>query len=84
MPAATAGYYGIIVWMIIQSHGYEIGIFFVYGRRCRADEKTVAIHLILHFWKWDAQYHDVDHYHWINNTRLLSVGDMQAMAGEVW
>ena len=55
-----------------------------YGNRCGADEKTIAMHLVLELWKWDAKYHSVDHYHWINNTGLLSTEEVQALAREVW
>ena len=55
-----------------------------YGNRCYSDEKTVASHLILELWKFDAKYHDVDEFHWLNNTGLLDVEDVQAIAREVW
>ena len=55
-----------------------------YGNRCRSDAKTIACHLILELWKFDAKYHQVEKYHWINNTDLLSVEEIQALAREVW
>mgnify|MGYP005644891883 FL=1 len=55
-----------------------------YGRRCRSDERTISIHLIKAFWEFDAKYHDVEHFHWINNTGLLSVEEIEAIAREVW
>ena len=55
-----------------------------YGNRCYSDEKTIATHLILELWKFDAKYHDVDHFHWLNNTGLLDVEEVQAIAREVW
>ena len=55
-----------------------------YGNRCYSDEKTVASHLILELWKFDAKYHDVDEFHWLNNTGLLDVEEVQAIAREVW
>ena len=55
-----------------------------YGNRCRSDAKTIASHLVLEVWKFDAKYHQVDHFHWINSTGLLSVEDVQAIAREVW
>ena len=58
--------------------------FMAYGNRCRSDAKTIASHLILEIWKFDAKYHQVDQFHWINNTGLLSVEDIQAIAREVW
>ena len=58
--------------------------FLAYGKRCRSDERTIAIHLILEFFKYDAKYNDVDHFHWINNTGLLSFDDVQEIARQVW
>ena len=55
-----------------------------YGNRCRSDEKTIATHLILELWKFDAKHHDVDHFHWLNNTGLLNFEEVQAIAKEVW
>ena len=55
-----------------------------YGNRCRADAKTIASHLILEVWKFDARYHQVDQFHWINNTGLLSVEEIQAIGRKVW
>ena len=56
----------------------------VHGRRCRSDERTISIHLIKALWEFDAKYHDVEHFHWINNTGLLSVEEIEAIAREVW
>ena len=55
-----------------------------YVNRCYLDEKTIATHLILELWKFDKKYHDVDHFHWLNDTDLLDVEEVQAIAREVW
>ena len=55
-----------------------------YGNRCRSDAKTIASHLVLEVWKFDAKYHQVDHFHWINSTGLLGVEEIQAIARDVW
>ena len=55
-----------------------------YGNRCYSDEKTIAIHLVSALWKWDSKENYVDHFHWLNNTGLLDVEDIQAIAREVW
>jgi hypothetical protein len=57
---------------------------YAHGRRCRSDERTISIHLIKALWEFDAKYHDVEHFHWINNTGLLSVDEIEAIAREVW
>ena len=49
-----------------------------------SDEQTIATHLVLALWKWDAKENYVDHFHWLNNTGLLDVEDVQAIAREVW
>ena len=57
--------------------------FFAHGKRCRANERTIAIHLIMEFWKCEAEYQDLDHFHWINHTGLLDVGEIKAIAREI-
>ena len=58
--------------------------FFAHGKRCRADERTIAIHLIMEFWKGEAEHQAVDHFHWINNTGLLDVAEIRSIAREIW
>ena len=58
--------------------------FLAHGKRCRADARTIAIHLILEFWKCEAEHQDVDHFHWINHTGLLDVGEIKSIAREIW
>jgi len=48
------------------------------------DEKTIAIHLIKALWESEAEDQSAEHYHWINNTGLLSVEEIQALGREVW
>ena len=48
------------------------------------DEKMIAFHLVKALWQCEAENQMVDHYHWINNTGLLSVEEIQAIAREVW
>jgi hypothetical protein len=50
----------------------------------KADERTIAAHMLMDFWKKDAIYNDLDRYHWINNSGCLSVEDIQTVAREVW
>ena len=54
------------------------------GYDATADARTIAIHLILEFWKCEAEYQDLDHFHWINHTGLLDVADIKSIAREVW
>ena len=35
-------------------------------------------------WESEVEHQAVDHYHWINNTGLLSVEEIQAIGREVW
>ena len=58
--------------------------FMAYGNRCYSDEKTIATHLILALWKWEQEHQMLDEYHWINNTGLLDVEEIQAIAREIW
>jgi hypothetical protein len=58
--------------------------FLAHGKRCRADARTIAIHLIMEFWRCEAEHQDVDHFHWINHTGLLDVGEIKSIAREIW
>ena len=52
--------------------------------RVRADEKSIAIHMLKHIWEVDCRHHLIDQFHWINSTGALSVSDLQSIAREVW
>ena len=55
-----------------------------YGNRCRANEKTIGTHLLLEFWKWEAEYYSLEHYDKVVRSGLLSKADVNAIAGKVW
>ena len=55
-----------------------------YGNRCRANEKTIGTHLLLEFWKWEAEYYSLEHYDKVLHSSLLSKADVNAIAGKVW
>ena len=40
-------------------------------------EQQAAVHLLLEYWKSVSAAFAVDHYHWINETGALSVGQLQ-------
>jgi hypothetical protein len=74
-------------WLLWNNRLYEDTVpwtwwcdFIAHGKRCMIDEKTIATHLITEFWKSEAVHQDVDHYHWINYTGILSAEDEQAIA----
>ena len=48
------------------------------------DEKTIAIHLMKALWEGEQKHQMFDEYHWINNTGLLDVEEIQAKAREIW
>ena len=48
------------------------------------DERQAAVHLLLQFWKEEAEESDLDQFHWINEAGYLSVADIAAIAREVW
>ena len=58
--------------------------FLSYAPRCQGDLKTISIYMILDFWKKELKFHGLDHYHFIGNTGLLNVEDIQAVAREIW
>jgi hypothetical protein len=47
-------------------------------------ERQAAVHLLVEFWKEEAEESSVDHYHWINEDGYLSVAELAAIAREVW
>ena len=59
-------------------------LLYAHCAKAKCDEKTIAIHLIKALWESEVEYQAGEHYHWINNTGLLSVEEIQAIAREVW
>ena len=47
-------------------------------------ERQAAVHLLMEFWKEEAEENDVDQFHWINADAYLSVAELAAIAREVW
>ena len=58
--------------------------FVAYANKCKAEDELVANHLLIEYWKNEAEYQGLDEYHWINNTGLISVEEMHAIARKVW
>ena len=59
-------------------------LLYAHCAKAKCDEKTIAIHLIKALWESEAEHQAVDQYHWINNTGLLSVEEIQALGRAVW
>ena len=47
-------------------------------------QRQAAVHLLIEFWKFDAEENKLDEYHWINEDGYLSVADLEAIARRVW
>jgi hypothetical protein len=47
-------------------------------------ERQAAIYLLLDYWTDDIEESDLDHFHWINEEKYLSVAEVMAIAKEVW
>ena len=47
-------------------------------------EQQAAVHLLIEFWKEEAEENSVDHFHWINEDGYLSVPEMATIARVVW
>jgi hypothetical protein len=47
-------------------------------------EHQAAVHLLIEFWKTEAEESGVDQFHWINESDGLSVAELMAIAREVW
>ena len=53
-------------------------------RKKGVSENEAAVHLLIEFWKEEAEENHVDHYHWINESGFLSIAELAAIAREVW
>ena len=54
------------------------------ANRIQSDEQAIAFWLIHDLLKQDCQCHEVDHFHLISDTGLLSVGDFKNIGQLVW
>jgi hypothetical protein len=52
--------------------------------RAGVSKKRAAIALLQHFWRKETEVMELDHYHWINDADLLSVGELAEIARSVW
>lgn len=52
--------------------------------RRNVSDELAAVSLMVAFWMWDVQTENLDPYHWLNQTGLLSVGQINAIRDEVW
>ena len=59
-------------------------LLYAYCPRRTLDRKTAAIQLLLYSWRYEAAESDRDHFDWINDTGLLGVPEVQAIARAVW
>ena len=55
-----------------------------YGSRCKAHEKTIATHLLLEFWKWEAEHNLAGHYDKVSRSGLFSTAEVNTIARKVW
>ena len=55
-----------------------------YAAISNKDPRQVAIHLMLALWKDEASICDLDHFHWVNQSGLLTVADWMAVGRAVW
>ena len=57
---------------------------FAWAPRIKADERSVAMHMLKEAWAADKLHNHVDHFHWINSAEYLSVADFTAIGRAVW
>ena len=55
-----------------------------YVPRAQASRREAAIHLMIDCWREGRFRHNLDHYHWINETAYLSAGDWRMVGLSVW
>ncbi len=56
---------------------------YAWGRRRGVNPRQAAVYLLMEAWSYEARGH-LDAFHMIDDTGLLSVADLAAIAGEVW
>ena len=59
-------------------------LLYAYCPRRNIDRKTAAIQLLLHAWRYESAESERDRFDWINDAGLLTVSELQAIAGAVW
>jgi hypothetical protein len=47
-------------------------------------EAQAAVHLLIEFWKYEAEESWLDHFHWINEADYLSVAQLAAIGRTIW
>ena len=66
------------------NEGYWQWDIVAFSNKVKADERTIAAHMLLKILKFEAKHSSLDRIHMINNTGCLSVEDVQAIGREVW
>ena len=59
-------------------------ILYAYCPRRKVDQKTAAIHLLLHAWRYEAAKSNTGRFDWINDAGLLTVSEIHAIVRAVW
>ena len=59
-------------------------LFLSYASKCKGDLKAISTHMLLKYLETECEDQGLDHYHFIGNTGLLNVEDIQAVAREIW
>ena len=55
-----------------------------FSNKVKADEGTIAAHMLIKIFEFESNNSSLDRFHTINNTGCLSVEDVQAIGREVW
>jgi hypothetical protein len=50
----------------------------------KADEKTIALHMLRGAWMESIRHEELDHFYFIGNTGFLDVSEIQAVGRDVW
>ena len=66
------------------NEGYWQWDIVAFSNKVKADERTIAAHMLLKILKFEAKHSSLDRIHMINNTGCLSVEDVQTIGREVW
>lgn len=53
-------------------------------QRTDVSRQQAAVYLLMDYWRSEARTNNLDEFHWINETGLLSVAELMAIAREVW
>lgn len=72
------------VWMPVTSDWYWEWEVAGFMSKAGVSERQAAQYLVMEFWKYEKEWNDLEHFHWINVASYLSVAEMLSISAQVW